>query len=141
MSTRNQNLDDDDESKWICIYPVYINSKKTMKEGRRLPKSQAVDNPTASEIAEVCRQLGFLVKLEGEKSYSRDFLLKGRVRVQLKVDGNPVNALIPSRKSLMKKVAIQIPKLPQRGSLAAPMEIARPNRGTKTKKVDKRNVV
>jgi hypothetical protein len=27
--------------RWICIYPAYINSKKTLAEGRRIPKDKA----------------------------------------------------------------------------------------------------
>ena len=26
--------------RWICIYPAYINSRKTVKEGRRIPKDK-----------------------------------------------------------------------------------------------------
>ena len=26
--------------RWICVYPAYINSKKTVKEGRRIPKEK-----------------------------------------------------------------------------------------------------
>jgi hypothetical protein len=27
--------------RWMCIYPAYINSKKTLAEGRRIPKDKA----------------------------------------------------------------------------------------------------
>ena len=29
-----------DEARWITIYPAYLNSKKTKKEGRRIPASK-----------------------------------------------------------------------------------------------------
>lgn len=43
--------------KWIVIYPVYINSKKTMAEGRRISISKACENPTYAEIHDCCRHL------------------------------------------------------------------------------------
>jgi len=48
-------------SRWICIYPSYINVKKTLQEGRRIPKSKAVDNPTDMEIGDVLAAAGFKV--------------------------------------------------------------------------------
>lgn len=48
---------DVDISRWIVIYPVYINSRKTVAEGRRITKPQAVDNPTCQEIQQVCVSL------------------------------------------------------------------------------------
>lgn len=52
------------EKRWNVIYPIYISSKKTIAEGRRVPATIAVDNPTAVEIADVCRYLGFEVVVE-----------------------------------------------------------------------------
>ena len=43
--------------KWIVLYPVYINSKKTMAEGRRIGLSKACENPTCAEIADCCGYL------------------------------------------------------------------------------------
>ncbi|TKS69700.1 Signal recognition particle 19 kDa protein [Collichthys lucidus] len=31
--------------RFICVYPIYINSKKTLAEGRRIPTEKAVENP------------------------------------------------------------------------------------------------
>ena len=36
--------------KWIIIYPVYINSKKTIAVGRRIAAERACENPTCIEI-------------------------------------------------------------------------------------------
>jgi signal recognition particle subunit SRP19 len=47
-----------DVSKWAVVYPVYLNNKKKVSEGRRLPKSKAVDNPTLQEIVNVGKALG-----------------------------------------------------------------------------------
>jgi SRP19 protein len=43
--------------KWNIIYPVYINSKKTIAEGRRISASKACENPTCMEISDCCSHL------------------------------------------------------------------------------------
>lgn len=42
---------------WNILYPVYINSKKTIAEGRRISASKACENPTALEIGDCCGHL------------------------------------------------------------------------------------
>ena len=46
-------------AKWQSIYPLYINSKRTVKCGRKLPREQAVVDPTIDEIVQALGQLGF----------------------------------------------------------------------------------
>ena len=43
--------------KWMILYPVYINSKKTIAEGRRISASKACENPTLVEIGDSCKHL------------------------------------------------------------------------------------
>jgi signal recognition particle subunit SRP19 len=43
--------------KWNVIYPVYLNSKKTVAEGRRIAASNACPDPTCIEIADCCSHL------------------------------------------------------------------------------------
>lgn len=43
--------------KWIVFYPVYINSKKTIAEGRRINATKACENPTCVEIGDCCGYL------------------------------------------------------------------------------------
>jgi len=43
--------------KWIVMYPVYINAKKTMAEGRRIAVAKACENPTCVEIGDCCSYL------------------------------------------------------------------------------------
>ncbi|XP_068279509.1 signal recognition particle 19 kDa protein isoform X2 [Nyctibius grandis] len=50
--------------RFICIYPAYLNNKKTIAEGRRIPIDKAVENPTSTEIQDVCAAVGFNVLLE-----------------------------------------------------------------------------
>ncbi|XP_065207453.1 signal recognition particle 19 kDa protein [Planococcus citri] len=104
--------------RWICIYPAYINSKKTIAEGRRIAKEKSVENPTIPEIMEVLSTSG-LKALPENKQYSRErsreFTVRGRVRVQIKNDdGTPCNPEFPSRESVMMYISINIPKLKSR---------------------------
>lgn len=40
--------------KWNILYPIYMNSKKTIAEGRRISAAKACENPTCVEIADCC---------------------------------------------------------------------------------------
>ncbi|XP_069632008.1 signal recognition particle 19 kDa protein isoform X1 [Haliaeetus albicilla] len=80
---------------------------------------QAVENPTSTEIQDVCAAVGFNVLLEKNKMYprewNRDVQYRGRVRIQLKQDdGNPCLPQFPTRKSVMLYAAETIPKLKTR---------------------------
>ncbi|CAL9057492.1 unnamed protein product [Musa banksii] len=97
--------------KWNVIYPVYINSKKTVTEGRRVCATKACENPTCIEIGDCCSYLKIPFAIELDKAYSRDFMQRGRVRVLLKrEDGSLCNTDIGSKKQLMLRVAELIPK-------------------------------
>eukprot|EP01120_Amphizonella_sp_Union-15-10_P008984 TRINITY_DN3319_c0_g1_i2.p1 TRINITY_DN3319_c0_g1~~TRINITY_DN3319_c0_g1_i2.p1 ORF type:complete len:126 (+),score=23.58 TRINITY_DN3319_c0_g1_i2:122-499(+) len=92
--------------KWHTFYPVYINAKKTQSEGRRVSKPKAVDNPTLNDITAALRKLTLQFKEEPNKAYSRDFTLRGRVKVRL-IDENktPYVATIKNKKQLLLEVA------------------------------------
>ncbi|XP_074851324.1 signal recognition particle 19 kDa protein [Carettochelys insculpta] len=108
-----------DKERFICIYPAYLNNKKTIAEGRRIPIDKAVENPTSTEIQDVCAAAGLNVLVEKNKLYprewNRDAQFRGRVRVQLKQeDGKPCLPQFPTRKSVMLYAAETIPKLKTR---------------------------
>ncbi|XP_010915984.1 signal recognition particle 19 kDa protein [Elaeis guineensis] len=97
--------------KWIIIYPVYINSKKTIAQGRRISAEKACENPTCIEIGDCCSYLKLPFAIELDKAYPRDFMQRGRVRVLLKrEDGSPYNPAIGTRKQLMLQIAELVPK-------------------------------
>ncbi|XP_075656125.1 signal recognition particle 19 kDa protein [Castanea sativa] len=97
--------------KWTVFYPVYINSKKTVAEGRRISLSNACENPTCLEINDCCGHLKLPCAIELDKAYPRDFMQRGRVRVLLKrEDGTLCNPAITSRKQLMLRVAELVPR-------------------------------
>eukprot|EP01018_Ginkgo_biloba_P011742 Gb_01154 [translate_table: standard] len=106
MEGENTNI-----KRWIVFYPVYINAKKTLAEGRRISASKACENPNCLEIGDSCNFLKLPCVIEADKAYPRDFMQRGRVRVQLKrEDGTLVNPAIPSRKELMLRVAELVPR-------------------------------
>ena len=43
----------DGYSSWNTIYPVYINSKRTRNEGRRIPVDLCCEDPTINELESV----------------------------------------------------------------------------------------
>uniref|UniRef100_UPI003D9C75AC signal recognition particle 19 kDa protein isoform 2 n=1 Tax=Danio rerio TaxID=7955 RepID=UPI003D9C75AC len=78
-----------DKERFLCIYPAYINSKKTLAEGRRIPTEKAVENPTCAEIQGVLSAAGLNVHVENSmypREWNRDVQFRGRVRVQLKME-------------------------------------------------------
>ena len=81
------------------IYPSYINSKCTVQQGRRIPKEAACEAPNVLEIRDVLEKSMKLPCEVEDKSYSRDFWQRGRVRVTIKKeDGSPIAKEFPTRK-------------------------------------------
>lgn len=92
----------EETKKWLVIYPAYIDSTKTVAQGRCIPKNIAVEKPTLAEITSSLRKLGLLLLEEPDKCFSRDPVMEvGRVRVQLKNGETPVNPEIPNRTYLI----------------------------------------
>ncbi|GKU92702.1 hypothetical protein SLEP1_g6395 [Rubroshorea leprosula] len=80
----------------------YINSKKTVAEGRRigLSKSKSCENPTCAEIGYCCGYLKLPFSIEIDKAYPFDLMQRGMVRVLLKKeDGTLYNPAISSTSS------------------------------------------
>uniref|UniRef100_A0A4W5MZU8 Signal recognition particle 19 kDa protein n=1 Tax=Hucho hucho TaxID=62062 RepID=A0A4W5MZU8_9TELE len=104
-----------EKERFICIYPSYVNSKKTLAEGRRIP---------AEKVNQICSNLLiYLVQIHGgrlinkmySREWNRDVTFRGRVRVQLKQeDGTLCSDKFASRKDVMIYCAEMIPKLKTR---------------------------
>eukprot|EP00312_Isochrysidales_sp_CCMP1244_P014213 CAMPEP_0202737520 /NCGR_PEP_ID=MMETSP1388-20130828/1605_1 /ASSEMBLY_ACC=CAM_ASM_000864 /TAXON_ID=37098 /ORGANISM="Isochrysis sp, Strain CCMP1244" /LENGTH=223 /DNA_ID=CAMNT_0049404071 /DNA_START=81 /DNA_END=752 /DNA_ORIENTATION=+ len=101
--------------KRIIIYPVYLDSKASLADGRRIAVEHAAESPTLQEIAEVLEHLGYTPALE-DKRYPRNALARGRVRVNLKdaATGELTVPGIGSRKALLIRLGSSIPKLKSR---------------------------
>ena len=80
-----------DKEKWICLYPAYINSNKSRSQGRVMPKSCCVPDPTYLEIREVLATAGegwepIVENKQYPRERSRELEFRGRIRVQLRND-------------------------------------------------------
>ncbi|CAI5440221.1 unnamed protein product [Caenorhabditis angaria] len=107
------------QKRWVVVYPAYIDKKLSTKQGRRISKLLAVENPTSVEIHDVLAANGMNPLLERNKMYprcgDREPETQGRVRVQIKNDdGSAKNAQFSSRDSIYKSIAEMIPKLKTR---------------------------
>ncbi|XP_058066717.1 signal recognition particle 19 kDa protein [Anopheles bellator] len=111
-----------DRERWVCIYPTYVNRKKTRQEGRRIPKESCVDDPSMQEIRDVLQAINLNTLLELKqypRERSRELQHRGRIRVQLRDDsGNPMNPEYPTRDSLLLHVGKTIPMLKSRQTKA-----------------------
>ncbi|ESO95065.1 hypothetical protein LOTGIDRAFT_215214 [Lottia gigantea] len=134
----NPEFTHSDRERWICIYPTYINSKRTLQDGRRIPTSKAVDNPTYAEIKDVIAAAGLTMGVEN-KVYPRELdhrdpKCRGRIRVQLKNDdGSIMNEKFPDRKSILLYLAETIPKLKSRQSSSQASSQSQPSKNQKRK--------
>ncbi|KAF7271159.1 hypothetical protein GWI33_015928 [Rhynchophorus ferrugineus] len=122
-----------ERERWICIYPAYINSKKTRAEGRRLPKNKCAENPTYQEIRDVLVAAGLNVGVENKlysRERSKELLYRGRIRVQLKHDdGSLYNTSFPTRDSVMLHLGSMIPQLKTRQTKASAEPTAQSSQG------------
>jgi len=77
-----ESVTEDEYKTWKCIYPNYIDKSKSVGEGRRVSVCKAVDRPTLGEIIEALQLLSVPYVVEN-KAYPRDWLVRGRIRVNL----------------------------------------------------------
>lgn len=103
-----------DVSRWVCVYPPYINAKCTVAQGRRVSQQLAVCNPQVQEIIEVLNFLK-LHHIVENKAYPRDILSRGRVRVRVKDEhGELLNTQVAGKNDLLKRLCEYIPRLKSR---------------------------
>ncbi|XP_055911544.1 signal recognition particle 19 kDa protein [Eupeodes corollae] len=107
-----------DMERWVCVYPAYINSKKSRQEGRRLPKEQCIENPTYLEIRDVLSVTNLRVAVENKeycREKSREPQFRGRIRVQMRNnDGTACNPELASRDNILQFIVTKIPQLKSR---------------------------
>ncbi|WP_336037418.1 signal recognition particle subunit SRP19 [Halobacterium yunchengense] len=53
------------------IWPAYFDASLSRREGRRVPESLAVDDPTLDEVATAVQQVGYDAVVERDVSYPR----------------------------------------------------------------------
>jgi signal recognition particle subunit SRP19 len=116
---------------FITIYPSYLDSSKTIQQGRRIGKDKAVDTPTVTDISQVLQQLGLRHVVQPHKGYPRDTHTlwdnPGRVKVERPADRVPKITEITDetdlensepgggcKRKLLSDIAERIPSLPSR---------------------------
>ncbi|KAF5402573.1 Signal recognition particle [Paragonimus heterotremus] len=116
------------KERWICIYPCYINSRRTRARGRKISVEKGVDNPKHSEVTFVLGKLGLEhileTKVHPREIDSTEPSVRWRIRVHLKNDdGVPINEQFPNRLSLLLYIAnivtaMRSRRLPMDGSIS-----------------------
>jgi signal recognition particle subunit SRP19 len=95
--------------KFIVVYPSYLDSTKTVKEGRRISKELAIPTPTVGDMSQALQSLNIRHVAQPFKGYPRDITTlwdnPGRVKVDY-TDGQ--------KKQLLKELAERITLLPGR---------------------------
>jgi signal recognition particle subunit SEC65 len=106
----------EDTSRWVTIYPNYLDATKSARMGRRIAKADAVERPTAEDLGEALRELGVRHVVEFDKLYPRDaeshWWTPGRAKAELLNDLDiPSNPEAETKMQLIRLVARAIPQL------------------------------
>jgi signal recognition particle subunit SRP19 len=64
------------------IWPAYFDADRSRKQGRRVPRDLAIEEPEVDEIAQAVQQVGYDAVIERDKTYPREYEPRGRVLVQ-----------------------------------------------------------
>ena len=101
---------------WPTFYPQYVDSNRTIAQGRKVARADACMAPHVYELAEIARYFKLQFVIEGNKAYPRDNIRRaGRIKVQMKdAEGNAINPEVPSRIALCRQFGKLIPKLKSR---------------------------
>lgn len=124
--------------RFSVIYPNYLDSKKTVKQGRRISAVEAVDSPTVMDIGTALQAMSIRHVVQPYKGYSRDAESQwdnlGRVLVDIPksggsdvmeigtdgafdVDGNSAvndDGESINKKQLLRDIAARVPHLASR---------------------------
>ncbi|KYK28650.1 MAG: hypothetical protein AYK23_00260 [Candidatus Proteinoplasmatales archaeon SG8-5] len=67
----------------IVLWPSYFDTRKSRSEGRRTPKNQSIESPSAEEVHKAVKRLGFKATIDPSKSHPNAWWEKeGLVRVE-----------------------------------------------------------
>ncbi|XP_018015685.1 signal recognition particle 19 kDa protein [Hyalella azteca] len=121
---------------WVCVYPIYINKDKTLAEGRRVKKSEAVKHPILPELMEAMQGTGLQVIGEPNRIHPRERSKEpynyGRIRVEMKdSDGNIINEQFTRREDIYRFIAQSIPQLKSRTQPKQKQEEKKKGKGKK----------
>ena len=98
-----------DTAGFQVIYPSYMDSSKTAKQGRRIGTEKAVDLPTVLDISQALQSMQVRHVLQPYKGYSRDISCQW---------DNPGRVLVDvsnyKKRELLYELAARVPTLPDR---------------------------
>jgi len=112
------------KDKWNCLYPAYINSNRTVAQGRRVPKTKAAADPKWQEIKDVLESSGsFSVQAEPNSVYPRELdkefpVNRGRVKYQVIANHDK----FPKKSTVVVFVGESISRMKNRKMTAAPSQ-------------------
>ena len=102
-----------DPTGFFVIYPSYLDSSKTMKQGRRIGVEKAVDTPTVQDLSEALASLNVRHVQQPNKGYSRDQTTLWDNPGRVKVDPAVLESGYTKR-SLLVELASIVAELPSR---------------------------
>lgn len=70
------------EGEYFCLYPVYIDSTRSVSEGRKYRRELCVPKPRYQEIKRALEKLEIEHTGEASKRHPRDFFGSGRLHVK-----------------------------------------------------------
>lgn len=88
------------QAKFI-IWPAYFDHAKTRKEGRRVPKSLAVQNPKIIEVTEAVEKLGLKHEVISDAAYPKAPWLKSGM-IMVEKEGSKEQVIRKISKQLLK---------------------------------------
>lgn len=98
---------------WFSFYPAYIDSNKTLQEGRRIKKELCVPQPSIKDVMIAAKALGLKFVSIPSKRYPRDFFNPGKMFVCIKNNetGEFINPNIVDRNSMYENIATKLKDL------------------------------
>ncbi|WEL39234.1 signal recognition particle Srp19 [Encephalitozoon hellem] len=70
------------ETEYFCLYPIYMDSTKSLSEGRKYRKEICVQKPRYHEIKNALEKLEIGYVDEASKKHPGDFFNSGRFRIK-----------------------------------------------------------
>ncbi|EDR24106.1 signal recognition particle 19 kDa protein, putative [Entamoeba dispar SAW760] len=108
-----------DTSRWVVIYPAYIDGELTIAQGRKVSKEIAVKQPNVFDLKKACETLKVNFALEKQR-YSRQQWVMGRVRIQLKDENGVGITPFKNRITLIRAVAESVKSAREEAAKAQP---------------------
>lgn len=101
-------------SQFQIIYPSYIDSTKSIQQGRRIGKEVAVPSPNVSDLSLALQRLQIRHVLQPYKGYSRDIQTLWDNPGRVKVDPQQYKLRYATKRELLQEMARIITTLPER---------------------------